>query len=277
MSEAFLVFPETGLTAWFIEAPGGGDRWSIDALRNRPAKTPADWLSSVRFHSDLDYMEISHFDTTNINHAAVPAASAPGGDVAANIVYGMGTSTADHLLLTHNLGYEPFALVAFGTNTLTPGLPVQADANGGGRYVTVYCTSTEVRLHEFGSSGSVNLAAVSNEYTVMVFRNPPEPSGNVLFKVGGAGEVSMGRGTFNSSRQYLQVSPGGSPFGLALGVTVDVKNGAPRFVRPDGTFYDPVPDDFRLRMFESPVAGFGSPASYNGSYSGASVIQVQVP
>lgn len=272
----FRKFPQHGVVALFYEADGGGKVLDINSMRNRPAATPEDWLDVILFHSGLDYLQVAALEVVEINHDAVAAASPPSG-LTVTLNYGMGTSPDDHLLIEHNLGYVPFALVAFGDNFLTPAMPVQTDDNGGGRYATVYATTTELRLYEFGSAGTSTLPAAQLSYTVIVFKDPPAAVGNELFKVSaGTGRTQMALGKFDSNRRYLQLQPGGTPLGLALGRTADVKNGAQRFWRPDGTHYDPVPPGWRLGL-NSPVGGYGALATYNGDFDGDEIIEVRVP
>lgn len=268
--------------AIYDEAPGGGDKTDINALRHRPLLDPAAWLANVYFHSDLDYMEVSHGPTTvTVNHSAVSVGSPPAGQP---FRFGFTTAAADRLLLTHSLGYAPLAMVVYDDNVCWPGMPVQADGSGGARFVTAYSTATEIRLYEFASVGSSDLGATSLDYTVIVFKDPPAPSGNVLFHVDPANDkVTMARGKFDSTRRYLQVVAGGSPFGLSLGRTIDLNNGAPRAVRPDGTTFNPVPSSLQLGLSRFGLTGtdwgysYGSPMAYGGSFTGPGAIQVQAP
>jgi hypothetical protein len=84
---------------------------------------------------------------------------------------------------------------------------------------------------------------------------------------------------FDSSRRYLQVVPGGSPLGLSLGRTIDLNNGAPRAVRPDGTTFDPVPATLTTRIQGNyqPAPAYGASLAYGGSYAGPETVQVQAP
>lgn len=276
MAETLRMFPQDGVVAFYAEASGGGAMDDIDAPRNRPAKTPASWLPNIRLHSDLDYLEVSHSGTTNINHAAVSAGSLPPGS---SIAFGWNTSSTNHLLATHNLGYEVFALVSMGTNILYPGMPVQVQSDGGARYVTVYSTTTELRLHEYASIGSSSLAATSKSYNYLVFKDPPAPTGRELFEFDQTtGFWNIGRGKINTGRRYLSVVPGGSPLSLCTGRTIDLSNGAPRAVLADGTQYNPVPSSLSLAL-ERPNASYvyGGSMAYNGSFTGSATIQVQAP
>lgn len=277
MAIIFMTDPATGRCALYDENGTSGDADNPNSTRNAPLNSPASHLDKVYFHSDFDYMEVSHGPTVaTISHAAVTAGSVPSG---ASIAFGWTAASADHLLLTHGLGYVPQAMVVYDGNLLWPGMPVQVDGSGGSRFVSFYCTSSAVRLYEWASVGSSNLAAASRDYTVLVFKAPPAPSGSVLVDFDpSTGVVEMGFGKFNSSRRYLQVVAGGTPFGIAYGRTIDLNNGAPRAVRPDGTTFDPVPSSLTLGV-ERPGTSYvqGSSMGYGGSYAGPGSIQVQAP
>jgi hypothetical protein len=96
----------------------------------------------------------------------------------------------------------------------------------------------------------------------------------------------MGLGKFHSDAPYLQVVPGGSPFGLFNDRSIDLHNGAPKAWRPDGTTFAPVPANLKSWLPFNPYGGgaspggepFGASMAYNGSYAGpASALQVQAP
>lgn len=276
MALCFRKFPADNVVAYYWEAPGGGDVRDINSLRNRPAKDPLNWLANVKLHSWLDYFEVSHSGTTMVSHAGVGVGSVPPG---ATIAFGWGVAENDHLLLTHNLGYPPFAFVAVGNNIIWPGMPVQVDGGGGGRYASVYCTSTQIRLFEWASAGGTSLAATNLSYQVLVFKQPPGPVGNVLYQNNPTtGAVTMARGKIDTSRRYLSVVPGGTPFGFPRGRTIDLANGAPRAVLADGTIYDPVPAGLVLGLYRDgwPQV-YGASLAYNGSFTGSGAIMVQAP
>lgn len=276
MPEAFRTFP-SGDVAFFEEASGGGAVLDINSQRNRPARFPEDWLANLRLHADLDYFEIASEGEAIINHAAVAAGALPPD---ASIAFGWNATSTTHALLAHNLGYEPFALVAYDDNILWPGMPVQVQADGGGRYVTAYCSTTHVNLHEWASIGAGNLGAVSRTYRVLVFKAPPAPSGNVLFAFDPAtGGVDMAFGKVNTLRKYLAVVTNGSPLGLSTGRTIDLQNGAMRAIRPDGTTYEPVPAGLTMSLPRPPgwPRVYGASLAYNGSYAGPTSIQVDAP
>ena len=266
MTTVFMADPATGNVALFDEAPGGGDPADPASLRNRPL---------------LDNMEVVSDTTITVSHAAITAASnTTGVELASAFDYDAGLT--DHDLVTHGLGYEPLALVAVGGELLTPGQPVQGPGTTAGtvRYVSPWVTGSKVRLREFGSRGTGGLAAIDIDYRVLVFRQPRGPSGNRLIDFDpDAGVLSLGFDRFNSDRRYLQVVPGGTPFGLCLGRTADAKNGAPRFVSADGTIFDPVSSATKMGIKASSEGSvtYGAAMNYTGSFAGGGAILVQAP
>ncbi|KKB09413.1 hypothetical protein [Devosia chinhatensis] len=284
MATVFMNDPATGRFALFDEAPGGGAVDNPNSLRNRPLNDPLNWLANIYFHSDFNYLEVA-FGPTNVtvNHSAVSVVSPP---IGATVQFGWnGGASVDRLLFTHSLGYVPLVMAVLGNNMVWPGMPVQSQGDGGVRFATIYATSTEVRMKEFGTTGPSTLAAASLTYTLLIFANQPSPTGNVLFDFDPVtGIVEMGRRKFKSDRRYLQVVPGGSPFGISYGGrTIDLANGAPRAVRADGTAFDPIPASLGAALSRLGYTGtdwgfiYGSGMNYTGSFTGPGQIQVQAP
>lgn len=291
---AFREFPEVGVVALFDEPAGsGGDVTDIDAPRNAPAKTPAAHLDKIYFHSSLDSMEVLVDTTVAVNHALVAAAS--NGDVGQTAADGTATasqgsppkwlaSAVNRTLYTHNLGYLPHAFVVVDGKVLWPGMPVQTFAGGRGRYCSLYVTSSIIGLREWTSMSATDLPAISKSYRILVIKRPPAAptDGKLIDFDPASGIVKMGRGKFSSDRRYLQVVPGGTPFSLPGGRMLDVKNGAPRFVMPDGTLYEPVPATARARMIVNYATGtytgaWGDYMNYTGALALPAQIAVQAP
>ena len=298
MGIAFRTFAAEGITALFDEPNTTGDVHDIDAPRNAPAKYPEANLDKVYFHSDLDYLEVLADSTTVINHSSVAGTTTGGVDN--NTGQGQGTNDLDsavlynassttHLLYTHGQAYLPRVAVIVDDQVLFPGMPVQSASDGRARYCSAYMTSTELRLHEWTSVGTTTLSAVSKTYRFLVFRDmrDPDPAIDEAFKFTAAdGIVSMAHDRFNSARAYLQVVPGGSPFALSYGKQMDLANGAPRFVNPDGSVFETVPATARGRMtVRYPRGGsvvtlnlsYGAYMNYSGSFAGGTQILVQAP
>lgn len=274
MTAVLMADPISGTVALFDEAPGGGDATDPHSQRNRPLLDPATWLANVYLHSDLDNIEVLSETTVTVNHTAGTTgsgSSSGGGDV---VVWNR--NAADWLLVTHGLGYIPIVLVSQGGKTLWPGMPVQTNNIGGGRYAVPYVSTTEVRLSEWLSSAGSPLAAISINYKITIIRQPRAASGNRLFDFDPtSGVLKLGFDKFSSDRRYLQVVPGGSPLGVFAGRTADLNNGAPRFRLADGTSYDTVPATMKARI--DAHSSFGPAMAYNGTFAGSPIFQVQAP
>ena len=284
IEKVYMTDPVTGRCALFDEPVDSGAFDDPNSARNAPLNSPSTNLRHLYFHSDFDYMEVAIGPTVvTVAHAAIAAPPIPAG---ANAAFRWNTATVDRLLYTHNLGYEPIVFIIDSlNNVIWPGMPIQSTIDGGGRYVSVYVNSTEVRMHESSSAGATGLAATSIDYTLLIFAATPAASGNILFDFDPVdGTVLMGLGKFDSTRRYLQVISGGSPFAITKGRTIDLKNGALRAVRADGTFFEPVPASIQIgfaRIGYGNVGNFGvsyGPSlAYNGSYADPGNILVQVP
>lgn len=280
MAKVFMADPSTGRCALYDEPVTTGDPTNPNSARNAPLNSPATNLQYLYFHSDYDPMEaFAAPSTVSISHEAIPAYSGTSGDFIPGQYYG--NFTRDHLLFTHNLGYVPDFFVVRNNHTVFPGFPVQYTAAVGlARYVTPYANTTQIRLHEVGVQSNTILPATTISYTVLVIRRPPTPSGNVLLEfTPGTGIVSMGKDKFNSARRYLQVSSNPTAFGIPLGKTVDLNNGAFRAVSPGGTINEPIPATPTIRMSRLVVGGTtqGNSANYGGSFTGDAFIRTDVP
>lgn len=276
-----MTDPNTERCALYDENGTDGDPDNPNSTRNAPLNNPNSHLDKIYFHSDFDYCEVG-FGPTNvtINHSSVSPGGSPSG-VGLNALLVYGTYSASNVLLTHSLGYIPDFMVIADGDIIYGGTPIQYLSDGRTRNVTAYATTSQIILYETAIRTSSTIPALSKTYTIIVFLQPPEASGNVLIDFNPtSGTVEMGKGKFNSSRRYLQIVPGGSPFGFARGRTIDLNKGAPRFVDPDGTITDPVPSYAAMNIAMSGETGsvvYGDSYAYNGSFTGTPGILVQVP
>lgn len=271
--------PATGHVAVFDEAPGEGEPFDPAALRNRPLADPVNWLTHLKYHSAFNLLELVSDTEVIVSHPGVAAATAAGGETDTSAAYTYNGGTFNWPVLTHGLGYEPLVMVAAGSNILTPGYIIQANAGGAARYVSAYSSAVQVFIREVAARGSTALSALNQTYRILVFRNPRAPEGDLSIEFDPVNDVfQMGQGRFDVSRRYMQVRPGGTPFGLATGPTIDLKNGAPRFVNPGGGVVDPIPATLKLAIrVNSQPAVFGDPMNYTGSFAGSAAIPLQVP
>jgi hypothetical protein len=272
----FRKFPAAGVVALFEEPNTSGAIDDINAGRNAPALHPEDHLDLVHFHSGLDYLEVAASATVPFAHASV---GSTGGSTGQNIVYGWAGTVADNVLLditALGLSREPFCIVAAGGNILWPGIPVQTDTGGRNRYCTAYSTTTAVRLWESATKTSSSLAGVTIDYDVLVFRDPPAALNSLLEAFDpDTGAYALGFDRFRSDRRYLQLA-NSSPLNLATDRNIDLKNGAQRAIRADGTAFDLVPEG--ARAIVSPGTGsYGGLITYDGSFTGSPSVQVEAP
>jgi len=283
MPVVFRAFPSDGVVAIFEEASGGGDMLDITSDRNRPANDPENWLANILFHSDLNYLEVAAEGSVSHSHSSAPAASISNygtdADAAVTAAYGYGSTYEDFSVVTHNLGYVPYAAVIFDGKVLHPGIPVQTGTGGAVRYATAYCTTTEVRVETWCSVGTSALSATSITYEVIVFRDPRSASGDKLIDIDDTtGVVRVGQDKFGNDRKYAQAVDGGSEFDMLNGRGGDDNNGAPRFADGDGGVTDTVPSTTKMAIvstYSSTV--YGSAMNYGGSFSSPSSFQLQVP
>lgn len=258
MSVVLMNDPATQRVAVYEEAPGGGDADDPNSLRNRPLNSPQDWIDLIRFHADFDYYQV-HSEPTEVvvNHPQVNSQSTNVGGGGMGVTRVGRVESAHHTLTLHGLGYPPAYMVALNGALIGPGSLVQTLSGGRSRKVTPYATATEIKLLEVGASSSSHLTATAITYEVVVFKAPVAENDLLVDFDPVTGAIILGNGKFDSSRKMLRrAGTGDSPFDLALGRTVDIKNGGTRTVLPDGTTF--------------------SETNYNGSFTGSDSIQCAV-
>ncbi len=271
--------PATGQWALFTEPNGSGLMEEADAPRNAPLNNPNGNLQHLFYHSDYDPMEVAIGPLPiSIDHPEIAAGTGPGGAATVNAGQVYGNHAVDHVLLNHGLGIVPDFMLLLGSHVIHPGFPVQYDsADGRARCVTAFATNSQIFLREFGVQTSNAMPALTVSYTILVLRQPPPASGDVLFEFEpDTGVVRMAREKFRSDRRYLQIVAGGSPFGLPTGRTLDLDNGTFCSVSPDGSVRSPVPAALRVSFGFGP-AEFGPDGNYKGTFIGEPAVLVQAP
>lgn len=229
-------FPSHDLVACFDEAPGGGDIEDINAPCNAPAKTPANYLTSLIWHSDLFQYEVALEASVTINHAGLGVSTLTigtngfsigggGASVTANINGAI--TSADYLLATHGLGFIPTAMVALDGRMLPSGFLAQL-SGGSLRELAPFVTTSGVYIRDTSISSSVALPPISLTYRVMVFNSRAKNPAMPLFG-GSPTTMNMARGIIDGSRKYAkQVAVGESPYSINIGPTLDIANGRVR-------------------------------------------------
>lgn len=289
MAWVFMTDPDTQNIGLYDEPTSTGDFDDPDSARNAPLNDPENHLAQLYWHILLDNMEVAFDEVVTVSHGSFTAGTAGAGETPQNAAFDYDTTMVDHDVYTHSLGYEPFVLVAIDDKMLAPGYPVQVpvSTNGSARYVTPYVTSTKVFLHEFRSRGAAGLSGIDIDYRLLIFKQQPDTEGNSPPRLidfdEGTGILKMGDGRWSSDRRYLQVVPGGTPFGLTYGRTLDLKNGAFRLARADGTTYDPIPNTVKQGIwasggeFETDTLVYGNAMNYDGTWTPDEIIEVQAP
>lgn len=281
MGIVFRAFPDQGVVALFDEPNTTGAMDDFFAARNAPARNPEAYMERVYFHSVCDPMEVLVATTASISHSSIAGISAPGGEATSSAIYAWAGAVDDKLLLdltSYGLTEEPFALVALNDRILTPGIPIQTDTGGRVRYGTLYATTTALRIAETATKTTSSLGAVTNNYQIIVFKKPAGDINDVLMGFDpGDGVFQMGFGRFRTDRKYLQVTPGGSPLVLNRGRSIDLANGAPRFVLADGTAYEPVTSGATWVLAGGSSSTPATNLKYNGSFTNTDGVEVQAP
>ncbi len=279
---ALMTDPATGRVALFNQNGAVGDQGDPNSTRNLPLNNPGTYLDKIKFHSDLDFLEVAFAGSGPLTHTSIAGIAAAPGLAAA---YGTNAGSDDQLLLTHSLGYVPFALVAVGSNILWPGMPVQNVSDGGARYASANVDTMTLNIHTQATIGATTLPSATLTYSWLVFKDPPAAAGHILIDFDPTtGITTLGLGKISTDKPYLQVVAGGSPLGFSLGRTIDLNNGAPQAWRPDGTTFAPVPSGLKAYYPSVTYDGvdlggetLGGSMAYAGSYTGPSSVQVQAP
>lgn len=258
MAIVFMTSRATSQAAIFEEAPGGGDADDPNSLCNRPLLHPVEWLANIFFHTDLDYYQVALGPTdVEIEHPVVPGKTTNMGSVVSVTHIGQ-RIPLDHPLVEHNLGYVPRYMIVWNGSVLPPATIIQLEDSNRKRVVTPYATETHIHLYESGFSSNVTLPAVTETYSVIVFKAPVAGGENLFDFERATGRVVLGGGKFDSDLLRLRQASdsAASPFDIPLGPTVDIANGAVRTVLPDGTTYEE--------------------SNYNGSFMGSPSIECEV-
>lgn len=240
MAYVYMKDETTSRCALYEEPVTTGDVEDPNSPRNAPLNNPGAHMSRVRFHSDFDYYHIA----VGPSSASV-AYPQRNGQTVTVINYGVGQQlirqgnmvSANHTLLTHGLGYVPAYMIISGNDLVTPSFIIQT-SGAYVRRITPYATATTINIRESSVTGAsgVNIPALTQSYTVLVFRAPIEDSPHLFDFDPITGVVLIGKGKFRNTFHSLRVATPGDPqpFDIALGRTVDIRGGRSRTVSPSG-------------------------------------------
>lgn len=250
-----MVTKVLGSKAAVYQKPVSGDPLA-------PFHDPGDHLDKVLFHSDLDFYR-RHMGPTEVTVSLPAVAGSTRQFTASPRLNILGqVSISDISVLTHSLGYVPNYDIIWNGGSLIDGDLVQeiADAGGSrGRYLSHWADETDIYISSRGISSDSSLPSMSFTCTVVVYKLG-QAAGNVVFDFSTAtGRLTLGKGMFDSDEVLLraQGQAGDSPYDIALGQSIDIRNGRSRVARPNGTVSD-----------ESGYNGsFIAPASFQGVIS----------
>lgn len=249
------VTPGTGKMAIW-EKPAAGDVMA-------PYDDPIENWDLVRFHSDFQYLNnaievsaisISHSLVAGVTGTGYSAPSAgPGhtGPIANGQIV-----ISDKTVYTHSLGYVPWFQLRFDGRVVSPGTVVQLTSDKHKvRFVAPYATSSIIGLRDIGISNSDDLPAQTSIYDLTIFRETAEVPGDPLAHLRIDGDpITIGYGRVTSEQRPLRRAvPGDSSFFIPYGRSLDIRNGAVRFINDA--------DEFDI-------------GTYIGSFATAEVIEV---
>lgn len=217
--------------AIYNEAPGGGNPDDPASPMNRPVVDPIGWLPNIYFHSDLNYYGIAAYGSVSVSHPSVAART---NNTTGSVVFYGQAARSTHLLVTHNLGYQPKFFCIYGGRLIPHGFPVQTESGSRNRFVTAYATSTEIRLWEIGYSDQNDLPATTRNYQVIAFRDPAASPTSTMLDLRPS-VADFGRGKFRGGEPHLRADGQGDVlWPVATGKTAGVRNGGLRTWLPNG-------------------------------------------
>lgn len=147
---------------------GGVSASTLLSYINKPKKN----IANVFFHSDFDYMQLSSKFTAELTLPQRDRQQQTSSGKKGSSTYDIPASgTERHLLGSHGVGYVPFATSARGVNQVTPTAPIQT-SGASQRLINIEMDSDNVYVYESWVTFINSLSAVTDTYTVWVFRNP---------------------------------------------------------------------------------------------------------
>jgi peptidoglycan hydrolase-like protein with peptidoglycan-binding domain len=205
-----------------------------------PYDDPLAHMDLIRFHSDWRYLKIADETDVTVNHAQVNGVSGTGyappsaasGSTGA-IANGQIVTTT-HNLFTHGLPYTPKFFVLIDDVIVTQGTVVQLTSDRKKvRFISPYVTSTQVRLKEIGISNTDALPALSQDYRVIVLKDPiADPAAPLTWLRADGNPIILGHGKITSEDRTLRRTGflGDEVLKLPDGQTADIRNGALRTI-----------------------------------------------
>jgi len=187
-------------------------------------------LADLHFHSSLSYLGNSQILEVTINHPQRNPSYTyvKWGGSHYNPIQG----TSDYVIGSHSFGTVPAAVGFYQGAQMPAGFSVQKVGQSV-RAVSLYITSTQVRLFENFVTFDNVLGAVSRTYKVYLFQNLFSSSGNVAISISPT-SFNAGFGRLSTNYRYVRKSSTPDLY-VTNNKTADVSNGGLKIVLADGT------------------------------------------
>lgn len=195
---------------------------------------PLENLSSVFFHSDLDYVAVAKVLEVQVTHPARSAGGTSTQHSYAEPKYEGGVSP-----LVHGLGFKPTAICFIGNDMLPANSQIQFVGTSF-RTIAVQVTEHEVGIYETAWVYNHGLPEIAMNYKIVLFTPPLEPSGDQLILVEPSRFIAS-RGKLDSNRNYLRHAPTNAELFFSKGKTADAGNGSFRIVTASGSIVERAP------------------------------------
>jgi len=210
-------------------------------------------IGKLYFHSNLSYLAESQVIETTVAHPQRTHNSSS--SKWSSTTYTVTNGNAEHLVGSHTKGVAVPAIAFLNGSQMSSGHTVQ-NVSGSLRSVSLFVTSTEVKVYEEFVTFQSTLPAISVTYKVFLFDYLSSASGNVALSMTPT-SFSAGFGKLSTSYKYTRRQSTSPDFYLSKDKTADVANGGLKLVPPDGT-----------TTYES--------SNYNGSFSGSTGTGVDI-
>jgi hypothetical protein len=192
---------------------------------NGPFTDPTNNMSSIRFHSDFEYIPIDEVVTGTFS---MPARAANSGTYAQHTLFAHGRSGIPLLFgVFPNLRGSGENIGAFGSIPVQPEDNLENQRLGYWRWMTIAADATNVYLAELALAANVGISA--NNLSYKVFISPltmdspllpaPGVTGEKIFL--SATEIRLGAGRIHNRRRYVCKDTGSNSFHYAGGRTCD--------------------------------------------------------
>jgi hypothetical protein len=195
---------------------------------------PINNLEDVYFHSDLGYLGNGLLVTGSISHPQRTRSSSTNkGLFGSSTYYNPLNGTSDYLLTTHNYtANAPF--VAFVGDAQMPSGTAVQKVGESIRAVSLYITSTQIRIFENWATFDDTLPAVNKTYSVILFDRLTSATDDTSILIE-PNSFEAGFGKLSTDFLYLRKQNTNPDFYVTADKTADVNSGRLKVVLPDGS------------------------------------------